>query len=320
MAAERRFASEPRRAPRAGRRADGARHPPGARRGGGKRRAAAARRRGERLDAAARAHVEPAARARRPRRARAPRRPGWCRSRSPKAWCSRVSAALSGLVLGALDAARAAADVRRVAAALALDRHRRRAALFTAGLAGVIGVAFGAVAAYRPGRRLADALGASTRSTASASAGRGRGALVVAQVALAVVLLSAAGLLLSSVVEVVARAAGVRPRSRAHVQGRAGRAAVRDGAGADRLRVRSDRSPDRHTGRPDSRRNVAHSVRERARRERSRDRGTSARQRPGARRGPAPRLARLLPGAAAFRSSAGARSAPPTTAAPSGSR
>src|SRR5262249_53827667 len=54
-------------------------------------------------------------------------------------------------------------------------------------------------AAYRPGKRLAGSLGGSTRSTASASAGRVRNALVVAQIALAVVLLAAAGLVLNSV-------------------------------------------------------------------------------------------------------------------------
>jgi len=73
-----------------------------------------------------------------------------------------------------------------------------RAALFTAGLAIAIGVVFGVIAAHRPGDRVADSLAGATRSTASASAGRTRNVLVVAQVALAVVLLSAAGLMLNT--------------------------------------------------------------------------------------------------------------------------
>ena len=80
---------------------------------------------------------------------------------------------------------------------LAIDVDAR-AALFTAGLAIVIGVLFGAVAAYRPGHRLVESLAGATRSSASPSAGRTRNALVVAQVALAVVLLSAAGLMLNT--------------------------------------------------------------------------------------------------------------------------
>ena len=80
---------------------------------------------------------------------------------------------------------------------LAIDVDAR-VALFTAALALVIGLVFGAVAAYRPGARLVDSLVGATRSTASASAGRTRNALVVAQVTLAVVLLSAAGLLLTT--------------------------------------------------------------------------------------------------------------------------
>jgi len=79
---------------------------------------------------------------------------------------------------------------------LAIDVDAR-AALFTGGLAIVIGVLFGAVAAYRPGHRIVESL-AGTARTASPSAGRTRNALVVAQVALAVVLLSAAGLMLNT--------------------------------------------------------------------------------------------------------------------------
>ena len=82
-----------------------------------------------------------------------------------------------------------------------------RAALFTAGLSVAIGVAFGALAAYRPGGRLAGPLAGAARSTAAASTSRRRNVLVVAQVALAVVLLSAAGLMLNS----VARLSRVKP-------------------------------------------------------------------------------------------------------------
>jgi putative ABC transport system permease protein len=75
-----------------------------------------------------------------------------------------------------------------------------RAALFTCGLAAALGVVFGAVVAtHRPGR-LADALKSSARTTtAGGSVTRTRTLLVVAQVTLAVVLLSSAGLMLTSV-------------------------------------------------------------------------------------------------------------------------
>jgi putative ABC transport system permease protein len=82
--------------------------------------------------------------------------------------------------------------------AIAIDG---RAALLTAALALAIGVASGAVAAYRPGDTGTGALVVATRSTASPAAGRLRDALVAAQVALAVVLLSGAGLLLNSMVK-----------------------------------------------------------------------------------------------------------------------
>jgi putative ABC transport system permease protein len=74
-----------------------------------------------------------------------------------------------------------------------------RAAAFTAALAVLIGVAFGFVAAFRPAERLTDSLTSATRSTASGSVGRTRNLLVVGQVALAVVLLAAAGLMLNTV-------------------------------------------------------------------------------------------------------------------------
>ena len=76
-----------------------------------------------------------------------------------------------------------------------------RVALFTAAVSAALGLLFGVVVAlHRPDGRLVDLLKSSGRTIAG-SAGRARGALVVAQVALAVVLLSAAGLMLNSVVK-----------------------------------------------------------------------------------------------------------------------
>jgi putative ABC transport system permease protein len=76
-----------------------------------------------------------------------------------------------------------------------------RAALFTAAISVVLGLVFGiVVAVHRPDGGLVEVLKSSGR-TLSGSGGRGRGALVIAQVALAVVLLSAAGLMLNSVVK-----------------------------------------------------------------------------------------------------------------------
>jgi len=75
-----------------------------------------------------------------------------------------------------------------------------RAALFTVAMAAALGLGLGAiVAAHRDESRLLDALQSSAR-TSGGRASRSRGALVVAQVALAVVLLCAAGLMLNSVV------------------------------------------------------------------------------------------------------------------------
>ncbi|HEY7285878.1 MAG TPA: ABC transporter permease [Vicinamibacterales bacterium] len=82
-----------------------------------------------------------------------------------------------------------------------------RAAVFILALSVLIGVVFGIVAAYRPGAHVADSLAGSSRTIGTAAAARGRTALVVAQVALAVVLLSGAGLLLNS----VGRLARVKP-------------------------------------------------------------------------------------------------------------
>ena len=76
-----------------------------------------------------------------------------------------------------------------------------RVALFTAAISAILGLVFGVVVALqRPDGRLVDLLKSSGR-TISGAGGRARGALVVAQVALAVVLLSAAGLMLNSVVK-----------------------------------------------------------------------------------------------------------------------
>ncbi len=76
-----------------------------------------------------------------------------------------------------------------------------RVAIFTAAVSAILGVLFGlVVAAHRPDGRLVDRLKASSR-TISGSSGRGRNALVMTQVALAVVLLTAAGLMMSSVVK-----------------------------------------------------------------------------------------------------------------------
>jgi len=88
--------------------------------------------------------------------------------------------------------------------AIAVDA---RAALFTAALSIVIGIVFGAIAAYRPGNGVAASLAGATRSTTSAAVARTRNLLVVAQVALAVVLLSAAGLMLNT----IARLSRVNP-------------------------------------------------------------------------------------------------------------
>ena len=75
-----------------------------------------------------------------------------------------------------------------------------RVAMFTAVITGTLGLIFGGVvAAHRPGNQLAESLKTSGRTTTARRATRARTALVVAQVALAVVLLSAAGLMLTSV-------------------------------------------------------------------------------------------------------------------------
>ncbi len=85
-----------------------------------------------------------------------------------------------------------------------------RAAAFTAAVSIAIGCTFGIVAAYRPQTRLADSIGGGTR-VAATRATRGRSALVIAQVALAVVLLGAAGLMVSSVMKLSRVRAGFDP-------------------------------------------------------------------------------------------------------------
>jgi putative ABC transport system permease protein len=76
-----------------------------------------------------------------------------------------------------------------------------RVGLFTAAVSALLGLLFGlVVAAHGPSTGLVELLKASSRTIAG-SAGRARGALVIVQVALAVVLLSAAGLMLNSVVK-----------------------------------------------------------------------------------------------------------------------
>jgi putative ABC transport system permease protein len=77
-----------------------------------------------------------------------------------------------------------------------------RVALVSTGLACALGLVFGAiVAVHRPTASLLESLKGSGRTTTSSGGGRTRSALVIAQVALAVVLLSAAGLMLTSVVK-----------------------------------------------------------------------------------------------------------------------
>jgi putative ABC transport system permease protein len=77
-----------------------------------------------------------------------------------------------------------------------------RVALFTAAISCGLGIVFGAiVAAHGREDHLSDSLKTSGRTTTAHRAARARTSLVVAQVALAVVLLSAAGLMLSSVVK-----------------------------------------------------------------------------------------------------------------------
>jgi putative ABC transport system permease protein len=86
-----------------------------------------------------------------------------------------------------------------------------RVAVYTIAVSAALGVALGViVAAHRPDR-LAEMLRAGSRTTAGQSAARARNALVVAQVALAVVLLSAGGLMTASVAKLSRVTAGFDP-------------------------------------------------------------------------------------------------------------
>jgi putative ABC transport system permease protein len=85
-----------------------------------------------------------------------------------------------------------------------------RAALFTFAMTLVLGVAFGCVVALHNPRALSDALNRSSRTVAGGSE-RSRTALVVAQVMLAVVLLSSAGLMLTSVTKLSRVRPGFNP-------------------------------------------------------------------------------------------------------------
>jgi putative ABC transport system permease protein len=108
---------------------------------------------------------------------------------------------LTGLVLGGW-ALRAVLPLfaGSLPAAIPIDVDAR-VAMFTAALSGILALLFGVVvAAHKPDSRLVDVLKSSGRAI-SGSGGRARGALVIAQVALAVILLSAAGLMLNSVVK-----------------------------------------------------------------------------------------------------------------------
>jgi putative ABC transport system permease protein len=114
---------------------------------------------------------------------------------------------LGGWALGAMVPLLGAALPK--ALAVSIDA---RVAIVTTGVTCVLGVGFGAiVAAHRSSASLADSIKASARTVAAAS-GRTRSALVVAQVALAVILLSGAGLMLTSVVKLSRVNAGFDPR------------------------------------------------------------------------------------------------------------
>jgi putative ABC transport system permease protein len=106
-----------------------------------------------------------------------------------------VLGGLAGLVLGSW------ALHGLLPSSIAVDVDAR-GALFTAVVSAMLGLVFGAVvAAHGPDDRLSDSLKTSGRTTTARRAARARTTLVVAQVALAVVLLSAAGLMLTSVVK-----------------------------------------------------------------------------------------------------------------------
>jgi putative ABC transport system permease protein len=85
-----------------------------------------------------------------------------------------------------------------------------RAALFTMAVTLLLGIVFGCAVAFQRPRTLANALSSSSRTIVGGS-GRSRTVLVVAQVTLAVVLLSAAGLMLTSVTKLSRVSPGFNP-------------------------------------------------------------------------------------------------------------
>ena len=201
------------------------------------RRTAAAGGQRQRVDAAARTRLEPAPRARGPDGAR--RHPTRLLSLAVAECLVFAFSAASRAVFSA--AGRCAPSCRCLPARCRRrsDRHRRRAALFTlAVISPVLGVALRhrrrAAPAASAGRRCAEeVIGRTDRRIGRAT----RTALVVAQVALAVVLLSAAGLMLNSVVEALARASWIRRRSSADVQDRADGVELCGGRGARRVHI-----------------------------------------------------------------------------------
>ena len=153
------------------------------------RRPAAAGGQRQRLDAAAGARLEPTTRAGGTNARSAPRGDGYCRLRSPSRWCSRVLAVLAGLFLGAWTL-RAVLPLFTEVTPASRSRSKstaRVAAVYRRGLLSRSRSLFGFVVLPPVARRrLVERLKASGR-TDRRSAGRARGALVIAQVALAVV-------------------------------------------------------------------------------------------------------------------------------------
>ena len=187
-----------------GRRADGARDQAHAAADRRQRRPAAAGRQRERGDAAARARVEPAARARGARRAWRDRAHCSCRWRSTESLVLACLGGLAGLFSAAgrcvwccpLFGDRCPPAIRRSTSTRAWRSSRaaisvRRSVSCSASSSRSIGPTAGS----------SDVLKSSGRTITPDRAGRARNALVIAQVALAVVLLSAAGLMLNSVVK-----------------------------------------------------------------------------------------------------------------------
>ena len=200
---------------------------------------------------------------------------------------------LAGLLLGGW-ALRAVLPLfaSSLPAAIPIDIDAR-VAVFTAAVSAVLGLLFGiVVASHRPEGGLVDLLKASGRTIAG-SAGRARNALVIAQVALAVVLLSAAGLMLNSVVKL----SRVRPGFDADhlLTFKVALSGSNYGAAPARvaLRLGSARAPDGDGRRAPRGALVDRPVRRAARRQRLRDRRATGGARTNADRRPALRLAEL---------------------------